>query len=431
MLRRLPLPLSLQIALAGIVGFWLGSALTPPAVNPAAEPWVVCRQAAELLGNGFLAWTSALAWPLVASSIILGTVGLEPMRALGSITTQTLLRLALHGGLAVGTGALAAGVFHPDGPVARDASTVTRFSPVVALRAPTYLLTGSGAWMAFVTLCLGFAYYRNQLDEGPGRLFIRFCQGLDEMLVPLLAATNRLLPWAVFALALGLGLGSDQGSARTLDLRLSYGFQSLLLAWAVFGLVVLPVRLWLATRVNPWRVWFAVLPAALFAAAGGSLEAALPLALDAARRRLHVSNRVAGPVLSLGAAFQRDGLALGCAVLLVCQWRALGEPPGWPLFLSGLAGCWLAAFGGNAVLGTGIVMVGFVAGWFDVGATHLLLDWALARAVIMGGAALSVYSQTCIAVIIARGEGEYWVPGPPPDPDELQGLKTDLELAEG
>ena len=430
--RRLSLPLPLQIALAGLVGFVTGSLLASAAADPAAEPWAVGRQAAQVLGDGFLAWTSALAWPLIASSIVLGTVGLEPMRALGQVTVRTAVRLAWHGLLAVGTGALAGFVFRPEGLVGQGMSTtMVRMLPINALRTSPDVLTGSGAWVAFVFLCLGLAYYRNQLEEGPGRLFIRFCQGLDEMLAPLLAVTNRLLPWAVFALLLGLGLGSDPGSTWARGQRLPPGLGSLLVAWTIFGLIVLPAQLWLFARVNPWRVWFAVLPAALWAFAGGSLTAALPLTLDAARRRLHVSSRVAGPVLSLGAAFQRDGLALGCAALLVYQWRAQGGPASWPLVLSGLAGCWLAAFGGNAVLGTGIATVGFVARWFDVGATHLLLDWALARLAIMGGAALGVFSQTCVAVIIAKGEGEYWVPGPPPDPDELQGLKNDLATAEG
>ena len=57
--------------------------------------------------------------------------------------------------------------------------------------------------------------------------------------------------------------------------------------------------------------------------------------------------------------------------------------------------------------------------------------WATGLFASMGGAVVSVGSQACAAAIIARSEGEYWVPGPPPDPDELQGLKSNLELAEG
>ena len=426
--RRLSFSLTTRVFLAGVVGFGLGTAAAPLLRE---ETLVVLRQTCDLGNTVFLSWMEALAWPLIASSIVLGTVGLEPMRALGKITGKTLAWLAFHGLLAVGVGAGAAFVFPPTEQVGSETTlALSTLSPHDPVRVTASLPVVSSGWIAFVLLCLVLAYYRNQIEEGRGRLFVRLSQGIEEMLTPMVEFTSRVLPWLVFTLLLAFGAQSYPGFFPIQTLVPPYALASLLLGWAVFGLLVLPELLWLSGRIPPWRLFSAVWPAALLAFAGGSVEAAFPLTLHATRRGLHVTNRVAGPTLALGMAFQRDGLALGCTTLLVCHWRETGEVHHWPFYVAELLACWLVAFGGGVVQRTGIVTAALAFGFLNAGTEQLFFHWGLARLVIMSGAALSVFSHVSIATIIAKGEGEFWVPGPPPDPDELQGLKNDLATAE-
>ncbi len=426
--RRFSLSLSSRILLAGLAGALVGTFLR---IQPFG-PWTVLREVGDLLAAVFLVAGWALAIPLIFSSVVLGAVGLEPMRALGKITRKTVVWMAGSGLAAVGVGAGAAYVL----PLARSVNVVVELYPGHGLTVTDPLSplerypAAPWGWAALVLLSLGFAYYRNQIEEGHGRLITRFCQATDEMLTPAGKRLGRLAPWGVFALT--ITATSVQARHYDWERPIFNGdtLQALLLAWAVYGMVLLPAALWFFTRINPWTYAGTMLPAVMIAFASGSPEATLSATMHGVRRGAHVSNRVAGVVLSIGAVFQREGLALGCATVLACDWRARGSGHDWTFCVGVLLTCFLLSLGAGVLRTAGGVMVVLVA-QTGLGSSGMLLGWGFGQFIVMGGAALSVWSHACAAAIIAKGEGEYWVPGPPPDADELQGLKSELELADG
>ena len=425
---RLRPSLSFQIALALVFGVAIGAAVGgSKAFSPLAG---LLEQACGLVGFLALGWLRALAVPLIVSSTVLGGVGLEPMRSMGKLAGKTLQWIVLTSLLAV---AVAVGVALLAG---------SNLAPEVRLAGQdnfprwqdAYYWTGG--WLGLVLVSLAFGYYRNQIEEGRGRMFTRFCQGIEEMLIPILRWTRACSALGIFfltipATAMCVSLVRMFPEDRTASFQPFYvdGLLTLLATLAVYTLA-LSLLVWWKARVNPWRLVPSLLPAILIAASGQSLEAALPLTMDALRRRAGVSNRVASVTLPLCAALHRDGMALGWASVVLCVGRSSSTFVHWTtlsytVLAAVVVGCGLGALSGKSGL-VPLLFLG-VANVFYVNDFPIVLGAVIAS---LGGA-VSVFSHACAAVIIARGEGEYWVPGPPPNPDELQELKNDLETAEG
>ncbi len=417
--------LALVSLVAGVVlGGMLGIAEPQNPLAPAVE------QALELIGSVVLAWLRALAIPLIFSSIVLGGVGLEAMRTMGRLVGKTMAWIIGTSLLAVAT---AVGIAKCTGSVPGVASAY--FLHPSAGANPPETMTRAWGWTALVFLSLGFGYYRNQLDEGHGKLFMRFCQGLEGMLKPLLRSVQMVGTFAIFALATTsttrhipfwrIYLGDAPGVTVYLQ---EHGFP-LLLETGVAFLVILSLVVWVKARIGPWKYFPALVPAMLLAAAGQSVEASLPLTMETMRGRIGISNRVASAVLPLCAALHRDGVALLWAVVMIVISLPGGMLTDWlPLTATGMMALTLGC-GGHALAGQGgLVAASFadVNRWGDNATFPLMLGWVITSF----GSAISVFSHACATIIISRSEGEFWVPGAPPAPDELQGLKTDLELAD-
>ena len=384
----------------------------------------------ELGGFIGLAWLQALAVPLIFSSLLLGGVGLEPMRRMGTLAGKTLVWI-------VGSVLLAVLVaFVVTFLVAPAFDQKATFTERVGLSGWPETLVSRWGWLGLVLVSFAFGYFRNQIDEGYGRMLTRFCQGIEAMLVPVLPWTESVIAVSIFCLATSITAtcGFQVRSLSDFDPIMIPGIYersavTLLLA-AVVYMLALSLAVWSTTRVNPWRCLRSLASAMLLAACGQSVEAALPLTMDAMRRDAGVSNRVAGVVLSLCASLHRDGIALGWAAVTLCLYSFHPITESWTaLACIALAavvmGCGLSAMSAKS----GLVPFLFLSlsGWRH----EAQFTFVLGCFIVVVGNAISVFSHACATVIIARGEGEYWVPGPPPDPDELQGLKNDLELAEG
>lgn len=374
--------------------------------RPDAGPLAVAgQQACALAGAAFMAWMRALAVASVVSGVVLGLAGLEPMRGLRRLLGKTAAWMAASSVLAVAVALWVALGLSTRFP----AQAFTRPADFSALARDERLASAiSWGWLGLVCLCLGIGYYRNQIEEGHARLLGRFCQGLEETLDPMLAWTRRLLPIGVFAL-----MAAETSSQALFAWQSTAGTYWRLLAapligWAIYGLVLLPVALWGITRMNPLKYLGAMAPAILTALAGRSVESALPLALDAARRQGGISNRIASVTLPICAALHRDGLALGWAAVAVSLSRRAGTSVDLAALGGILVTAWLMGCGAGALTmsAPGLTATAFLglSGWS--GGEGMALGLILERLMAMGGGAVSVFSQTCAAAAIAHSEGE-------------------------
>ena len=184
-----------------------------------------------------MAWMRALAVVSIVTGIVLGLVGLEPMRALRRLLGKTVAWMAASSLLAVVVAmwvALGLSTRFPAQEFARPAG-------FGGFNHDEHLVsTLTWGWLGLVGLCLGIGYYRNQIEEGHAKLLSRFCQGLESILDPMLTRTRRLMPLGIFAL-----LASETTSQALFAWQSTAGTYWRLLAapltgWAIYGLVLLP-----------------------------------------------------------------------------------------------------------------------------------------------------------------------------------------------
>jgi Na+/H+-dicarboxylate symporter len=309
------------IGLAG--GFWLN------AIGPSA-----LRQdtlyGAKLVGTLFLDLLRMVLVPLVFSSIVVGVANLRANQKMHRVWVTTLSFFALSMALAIIIGFGAAHIFEPGKGLQLEmfAESTKNFqarqmplpeyiaqflhgmfqNPFKALAQGEILAVVIIALFLGVALVVGGERYRNL------RVLI---QELQELCLLIVGWIMRLAPLGIAALL--LQLVASQNSALLSSLL---HFIAVVIGSTLFhGIIVLPLLLYLITRVTPLRFFRGSREALVTAFATSSSAATLPITLRCTEQHLHVKKDIANFVVPLGATVNMDGTALyeAAAALFVAR----------------------------------------------------------------------------------------------------------------
>ena len=310
--------------LAGIAGgLWLAS----------TEPTPIAASAlygAKLIGNLFLDLLRMVLVPLVFSSIVVGVANLRAHDQMHRVWTTTLAFFFATMGLAILIGFGAAHVFRPgEGLQLEMFAAATKNHQARQMPLPDYiaqflrglfqnpfkaLAQGEILAIVMIALFLGVALvvggerYRNL------RLLI---QELQELCLMIVGWIMRLAPFGLAALLLQLVATQEGGLLKSLG-----HFIVVVTGTTLFhGLVVLPLILWLFTRMPPVHFFKGAREALITAFATSSSAATLPVTLRCTEQHLHVRKDIANFVVPLGATVNMDGTALyeAAAALFVAR----------------------------------------------------------------------------------------------------------------
>ena len=127
----------------------------------------------------------------------------------------------------------------------------------------------------------------------------------------------RLAPLGIAALLLQL-----VASQNTALLGSLLHFIGVVIGSTLFhGVIVLPLLLYIVTRMSPLRFWRGAREALITAFATSSSSATLPITLRCTEQHLHVKKDIANFVVPLGATVNMDGTALyeAAAALFVAR----------------------------------------------------------------------------------------------------------------
>ena len=139
-------------------------------------------------------------------------------------------------------------------------------------------------------------------------------QELQELCLLIVGWIMRLAPFGLAALLLQLVATQN----ATLLGSLAH-FIAVVVGTTLFhGIVVLPLLLWLVTRMTPLHFWKGARDALITAFATSSSAATLPITLRCTEQHLHVKKDIANFVVPLGATMNMDGTAL--ARCRPCSW---------------------------------------------------------------------------------------------------------------
>lgn len=309
--------LNTQIFLGAVLGIALGLlfAQMGAEANGAKQGIYLC----SLLGTLFIDLLKMVLVPLVFTSIAVGVANLRQHSQLHRVWVSTLAFFILSMALAIVLALIASNWFQPGKGLSLDlfqganqgiaakqmtfAEFIAGFlhglfiNPFTALAQSNVLAIVMFALLLGIALVMGGDRYRN--------ILVLMQEGLELMLL-MVGWIMRLAPFGIMALLAQLLASQNMAVLGSLA-----EFVAVVLgATLLHGFVVLPLLLFLTTKVSPLRFFYGAREALITAFATSSSSATLPVTLRCAEQHLHVKPGIAGFVIPLGATVNMDGTAL-------------------------------------------------------------------------------------------------------------------------
>jgi Na+/H+-dicarboxylate symporter len=298
------------IGIAG--GWWLSQAGSAPlAANT--------LYGAKLVGTLFLDLLRMVLIPLIFSSIVIGVANLRANQRMHRVWITTVSFFALSMAIAIVIGLGAANIFKPgEGLQLAMFAEATQNFQARQMPLPEYIaqflhgmfqnpfkVLAQGDMLAVVIIALFFGTALVVGGERYRNLKI-LIQELQELCLLIVGWIMHLAPLGIAALL--MQLVANQNSALLYSLL---HFISVVIGSTLFhGLFILPLLLYLVTRISPLRFWHGSRAALITAFATSSSAATLPVSLRCAEQHLHVKKDIANFVIPLGATMNMDGTAL-------------------------------------------------------------------------------------------------------------------------
>jgi Na+/H+-dicarboxylate symporter len=311
------LSLNTQILLGAALGLLLGLGMAALGKDSATTQQGL--YAAGIIGTLFIDLLKMILVPLVFTSIAVGVASLRAHQQMHRVWVTTLGFFALSMAIAIILGLSAANLFEPgkglslhlfqnamQGFEAKQMSLPEFFqsflhglfmNPFAALAQGNVLALVIFSLFLGIALVIGGERYRNILNL--------LQEGL-EITLRIVGWVMHLAPLGIMALLAKLVATQNVALLSTLGKFIGVVLGTTLL----HGVVVLPLLLWLVTRVGPLHFWRGAREALLTAFATSSSSATLPVTLRCTEQHLHVKPAIAGFVVPLGATVNMDGTAL-------------------------------------------------------------------------------------------------------------------------
>ncbi|MGE0556249.1 MAG: dicarboxylate/amino acid:cation symporter [Gemmatimonadales bacterium] len=394
--------------------------------------------AIEPFGKGWIRLITMIVIPLVVASLLVGTASLGDLRKVGRIGGKTLVYYMMTTAVAVVIGLVASQTLQPGSRIdaatrdnlQREFASQAGETMTLAAQKPSATETilnmipsnpiqaaANMDLLPLIVFTIIFGAAISSIREDRRSVVLQFFEGVNDASMRVIDWVMKLAPYAVFALIAGIV------SKFGLDLLKSLLVYS---AVVVLGLLLhLSITYGLAlrflARLNPLDFIRRIRHVPLIAFSTSSSNATLPVTIDAAEKKLGVSNSVASFVLPLGATINMDGTALYQAVAVMFIAQIYGIPMGIAEQATVVLTATLASVGTAGVPSAGIITLIIVlqsVGLGDRVEAGIALILGVDRILDMMRTAVNVTGDLTASAVIARSEGESLMPpvGPEPTP---------------
>jgi DAACS family dicarboxylate/amino acid:cation (Na+ or H+) symporter len=389
-----------------------------------------CRFVGEL----FMRALKMLIVPLVVTSVVTGITGMRGVQGFGRLGVKTALTYLGTGSIAILLGLTMVNLLEPglDGgapnPVIREAfapSAASAVSPdaarVVAAgeRVPgdflavfrsmlpeniVHAATDNGQLLGLIVFGILFAVALTRLPEAELDTVHRFFRAAADAMVVVTGWVMALAPFGVFVLILPV----VYETGAHLFVNLGKYFATVLLALALHLFVVLPLILRIGFGVNPWAQLRAMRPALLLAFSTASSAGTLPVTLRCVEQGSGVSRRVTGFTLPLGATVNTDGTALYECVAVIFVAQVMGVELGFAGQFFVVSAALLTSIGVAGIPSASLVAILLILKSSGIPGAEAAVVALLSvdRLLDMSRTAVNVFGDSCVAVIVAKSEGE-------------------------
>jgi Na+/H+-dicarboxylate symporter len=377
----------------------------------------------DFLGTTFLRALKMVIVPLIVGSIVSGVGGVGAARGLGRLFGRTFAWYVSTSLLAILVGLVLVNVVQPGlsggepvgetlGLAAPDpelqaqlaergagdlVGIVQRMIPVNPVAA-----AAEGQMLPLIFFCVLFGLAVTRLPEAPHRRLLGFAEALFQAMMEITRWVIAVAPLGIFGLMAKIVASAGFDAFAPL---LRYG-GTVLAALLIHGAVTLPLLVRLVGRLPATRHARIMTPALLTAFSTRSSSATLPLTMDRVENGAGASNRVTSFVLPLGATINMDGTALYECVAALFIAQAYGIELGIGAQVVVVLTALLASIGAAGIPAAGLVMITIILDAVGLPLEGIALILAVDPVLDMCRTAVNVWSDSCGAVVIARGEGE-------------------------
>lgn len=378
---------------------------------------------AAFVGTLFLNALKMLIVPLIASSIIVGIMGVGDEAGLGRLGLKTISYYLLTTLLAVVVGLVLVNLIQPgtaEGgaantalglpvdvePLSRqiEATDGSQLAEVFLRMIPPNIVQAAaqGQMLGLIFFSLLFGYFSARIERRYASALKDFWQGVFQVMMGMTDLIMKFAPIGVFALVSKVVAVSGTEVFEPLALF----FITVLTGLAVHLLITMPLILMVLGHVNPWRHYRAMLPALLTAFSTSSSSATLPITMECVERNAGVSNRVSSFVLPLGATINMDGTALYECVAAMFIAQAYGIELSLVQQFTVVVLALATSIGVAGIPAASLVAITIILTAIGLPIEAVGLILAVDRLLDMCRTAVNVFSDSCGTVVIARSEGE-------------------------
>lgn len=366
------------------------------------------------MGTIFLRALQMIIMPLVLSSMISGVANIGDAQNLGRIGLKTMLFYIITTFIAILTGLILVNFFHPG--VGADLNLLEKAEiPAASGNLGQILIdiipenvfavmSVNRQLLSVILFALLFGFFIIKVSEKPRKLLTDLSNSVFEVMMKITLFIIKFTPFGIF------GLVADKIAPHkdVASLFESLGAYMLvvLLALAIHGIILMPLILRFAGRINPLKHFNAVKTALFTAFSTSSSNATLPLTMESVEVNAGVSNKISSFTLPLGATVNMNGTALYECVAVIFIAQAYGIPLNFGQQLIIVATSLLAAIGAAGVPMAGLVMMSIILSAAGLPLEGIGLILAVDRILDMFRTTVNVWGDTCGAVVIAKSEGE-------------------------
>ena len=391
-MKLLKLKLHWQIIIALVAGGFFGALL---------PGWTAYT---DWIGRMFVNALGMVVVPLIFSSIVSGVTGIADGANLKSIGLRTICYYVITMLIAVATGLTLVNLINPGAgmdlslagkPEGMTLGNISFMDTIVNIVPSNIAAAFSGGNMLpVIFFAILFGVFVNKLGKKEKDTLTGIFDALFSVMIKITYFIVRFSPIGVFAIIARQIAGA--GDILGLVGNLSLYVLTVSLGLAVQMFVWLPSLLYFKAKINPLVTAFST----------ASSNAALPLTIEAVEEKDGVSQSVASLTLPLGATINMNGTALleGVAAIFIAQAYGIDLTFGQQVIVALTAV--LAAVGSAGIPMAGIVMMSVVLSAVGLPLEGIGLVIGVDRIADMMRTSVNVFGDTCVAVMVAKDEGE-------------------------
>ncbi|MFY9152892.1 MAG: dicarboxylate/amino acid:cation symporter [Prolixibacteraceae bacterium] len=366
------------------------------------------------MGDVFLRGLSMVVVPLVFSSIISGVASIGGGSNLGRLGFKTMGLYLSTSFVAILTGLLFVNLFQPgsganlESAAAIDVMQSGNSVSDILLRAIPDNIVDSmakGQILPVIFFAILFGFFITQIPTEKKKYLTKLFDSIFEVMMKITMFIIRFTPFGIFAIV-AKEVARNSGSLSNIAGSLGIYVLTVLLALFVHAGITLPLAVKLIGKAKPYLHFRNMATPLLTAFSTSSSNAALPLTMEAVEHNDGVSGKITSFTLPLGATINMDGTALyECvAVIFIAQAYGIHLSVGQQFIV--VITALLAAIGSAGIPMAGLVMMTIVLNAVNLPLEGVGLVLAVDRILDMTRTTVNVWGDTCVAVIVAKSEGE-------------------------